>query len=104
MGQGAALELLQWIPKEHVFVSGELGINKPQKEIFTYAENRMNLTAEEAYFIGDSSENDVAGAKNAGWHSIWFNRRKKPTTVGLEPEYCVTTEEELAKLLEGICK
>ena len=43
--------------------SGEIGINKPQKEIFTYAENRMHLTAEDAYFIGDSPENDVAGAK-----------------------------------------
>lgn len=64
----------------------------------------MHLTAEDAYFIGDSPENDVAGAKNAGWHSIWFNRRKKPTAVGLEPEYCVTGEEELVKLLADICK
>ncbi|WP_370770659.1 hypothetical protein [Eubacterium ramulus] len=44
-----------------------------------------------------------AGAKNAGWHSIWFNRRKKTTVVGLEPEYCVTSEEELAELLQNIC-
>ena len=97
-----ALDLQRWIPEEHVFVSGEIGINKPQKEIFAYAEKRMNLAAEDAYFIGDSPETDIAGAKNAGWHSIWFNRRRKPTIVGLEPEYTVMSEEALAVLLKTL--
>ncbi len=97
-----ALDLQRWIPEEHVFVSGEIGINKPQKEIFAYAEKRMNLAAEDAYFIGDSPETDIAGAKNAGWHSIWFNRRRKPTIVGLEPEHTVMSEEALAVLLKTL--
>ena len=54
--------------------------------------------------MGIPQENDVAGAKNAGWHSnLDLIEEKKSTVVGLEPEYCVTSEEELAELLQNIC-
>ena len=32
-----------------------------------------------------------------------LTEEKKTTVVGLEPEYCVTSEEELAELLQNIC-
>ena len=42
----------------------------------------MGLSKKETYCIGDSYENDVDGAKNAGWKAIWFNHReRKKTTI-----------------------
>lgn len=31
----------------------------------------MKLDPEETWFIGDTFEIDVVGAKNSGWHVIW---------------------------------
>ncbi|MEQ9763329.1 HAD family hydrolase [Streptococcus jiangjianxini] len=54
----------------------------------------------ECLYIGDSFDNDVVGAKSAGWHVIWFNRRNKPLASSQYfPDYQVTTLDDLCKLL-----
>lgn len=69
------LNLEKWIPKEYIIVSGEVGIAKPNSAIFELAEKQMDLIKTKSYYIGDSFENDVVGAKNAGWNAVWCNRR-----------------------------
>lgn len=70
-----ALKLGQWIPEELTLTSGQVGMTKPNAGIFKLMENRLNLPAEELVYIGDSYENDVVGAKVAGWQAIWYNHR-----------------------------
>ena len=50
--------------------SNEAGIRKPNKEIFLGTLERMRVMPEEAMHVGDDSETDVAGAKNAGMKGI----------------------------------
>ena len=50
----------------HTLISEEVGINKPQPEIFRIALERNGVTADEAIMIGDSYSSDIAGAKAAG--------------------------------------
>ncbi|BFL46257.1 HAD family hydrolase [Lactonifactor longoviformis] len=64
-----------WIPKENIFISGDIGAAKPDVSVFQLAEKSMGLSGEAVYFIGDSYKNDVEGAKKAGWIPIWLNRR-----------------------------
>lgn len=90
-----ALGLTEWIPRENIVISGEVHVTKPHKEIFDLAVNKMGLDKKETYFVGDSIENDIAGAANAGWRTIWFNRREKEKTLSVEPDYTVYTEQEL---------
>lgn len=69
-----ALQLGRWIPADHFLASGDVGINKPDPEIFHIAVRQWQLVPEETFFIGDSYSHDVTGAKNAGWHTVWLDR------------------------------
>ena len=57
----------------HVLISEEVGINKPQPEIFRIALEKNGITADEAVMIGDSYSSDIAGAKAAGIDQIWVH-------------------------------
>jgi putative hydrolase of the HAD superfamily len=53
--------------------SGEVGAMKPSPAIFHAAQQRCGASANEIVFIGDSFEDDIKGAKAAGWRAIHFN-------------------------------
>ena len=55
---------------------------KPRKEIFKYALDKMNLSANEVVHIGDSLSSDVEGAKRLGINTIWINRKQKDIPDG----------------------
>ena len=97
------LQADRWIPRENIFVSADVGAEKPRKEIFEYAGRVMGLEGAEVYFVGDSYDSDMAGAMNVGWHGIWINRRARQIPEGgREPDFEVETEEELEKVLHQL--
>ena len=53
------------------FYSCELGITKPDRRIFEYCLNRLEVSAHECLFVDDSEKN-VHGAKNSGMHVIHY--------------------------------
>lgn len=59
---------------DFVLISEEFGEAKPNRAIFEAALERAGVGPEEAVFIGDSAEHDMAGARNAGIRSVWINR------------------------------
>ncbi len=82
------LKVDQWIPANHIFISSKVGYAKPDVNIFRLAETTLGLTDKHIYYVGDSFQNDIIGAKNADWKAVWYNRRshkKIPNTV--EPDY-----------------
>lgn len=50
---------------------------KPEKEIFDYALNVLNVTPSEALFVGDTVEYDYQGAQNAGLKALLIDREDK---------------------------
>jgi 2-haloalkanoic acid dehalogenase type II len=60
-----------------IVVSGEVGIKKPNPEIFRIAIKRTGLQADEVVHVGDTRE-DVDGAKAAGIRPILIARREDP--------------------------
>lgn len=96
-----ALGVEQWIPKEHILISGEIGIAKPDTGIFAAELGRLDLQKEDVCYVGDSFENDIAGAKGAGWKAVWYNHRGHEVTGDVMPDYIVRTEKELIVLLEN---
>jgi putative hydrolase of the HAD superfamily len=49
--------------------------------------------------VGDSLENDVAGARNAGAHSVWLNRENVPNDTEIRPDYEVVSLTEIPTIL-----
>lgn len=56
----------------YTIISDEIGINKPQPEIFQIALEKNGVGADEAIMIGDSYSSDIQGAKNADIDQIWL--------------------------------
>lgn len=59
---------------DDLVASEDVGVSKPEAEIFRIALDRLRVAAHEAVMVGDSWRNDVAGAASAGIHAVWFNR------------------------------
>ncbi len=94
------LGLVQWFPRDLIVVSGDVGATKPEQGIFDEALRRLAVPADEAWFVGDTWENDIMGPARAGWHTVWFNRRHYPQPpVDVSPEVTVDTEEEMAQVV-----
>lgn len=77
-----------------IFLSQELGADKPQIEFFERATGQIEgYTPEESIILGDSITSDILGGINAGMHTCWFNPHHRD---GEE----VTPEFEIADLAE----
>ena len=62
--------------------SDELGIRKPEAEIFEAALGHLDLRPEEVVHVGDDLEADIGGSKALGFRAVWFD-------VGHESEHAV---------------
>ena len=65
----------------HTIISEEVGINKPQPEIFRIALEKNSVSADETVMIGDSYSSDIAGAKAAGIDQIWIHEGDSEETA-----------------------
>ncbi len=98
-----SLGLSNWIPEQNMFISEEVGFAKPKLGFFQAVENAMGLEKSESYMIGDSYINDIAGAMQMGWNTIWLNRRSMIVDkLAGEPDYVVENEAQLKELLQKI--
>ena len=62
---------------ETLTVSEEVGVKKPNPEIFHYALRKANATPEESIVIGDEMAVDIDGARAAGIDQIFYNASSK---------------------------
>lgn len=97
-----SLKADQIVPAGQIYASQELGYRKPDPRAFQEAFQRMGKDPKDWYYIGDSYENDMEGARNAGMKTIHFNRHHAQT--GPAADYLVYTEEELISLLDQLNK
>ena len=64
------------------FISETVGYRKPQKEFFSYVFSHIPpVKKEETVIIGDSYTGDVAGGKNYGIPTIWYNWKNREGTA-----------------------
>ena len=62
---------------ETLTVSEEVGVKKPNPEIFQYALRKAHATAEESLMIGDEMDVDIDGARAAGIDTVLFNPKEE---------------------------
>lgn len=86
------LGLYDYIDPKCVLVSQATGFQKPEKEIFNLAAEQFDMNPATTLYVGDSYDNDVVGAFNGGWHSMWFNHRGRSLKPGIKPVYDVAID------------
>lgn len=57
---------------DEIVVSGDIGINKPNKEIFEIMADRLGVKPEECMFVGDVFSSDILGAIRANMLPVWI--------------------------------
>ncbi len=75
-------------------ISDAVGSRKPNLEIFRVACEQAGVAPHEALFIGDTLENDSAGANRAGMTSVLINRKPMapiPMTADERPDHTFST-------------
>jgi putative hydrolase of the HAD superfamily len=66
---------------ETVTCSEELGVNKPNIEIFKFKEEKIKVASDKILMIGDSLEADIHGSINANWKAIHYAEKSETTDV-----------------------
>ncbi len=68
------LNILQYLQPNAIFISDQIGVNKPNEKLYRRALNDMGLAPQEAMYIGDNPITDIDPPNNIGMITV-HNRR-----------------------------
>lgn len=81
---------------DYVFISGEMGVDKPKKEAYDMVCEKCGVKANEACMIGDNYLWEAVAPREYGLMSIWVNRVNKV----IEDNKANYTIENISELLD----
>ena len=88
---------------EKVFVSQEIGHNKPAKAYFDACFAQIpGFDPAKAMIVGDSLSSDILGGINAGIKTCWVNPAHAPAKNGIIPDFEIEALHQLPALLESM--
>ena len=88
---------------EEVFVSQEIGANKPSPEYFERCFARIpGLDKSKTIMVGDSLTSDILGGQNAGIATCWVNPHHKQGREDIRVDYEIESLSQLEDLLESL--
>ena len=88
---------------EKVFVSQEIGHNKPAKAYFDACFAQIpDFDPAKAVIVGDSLSSDIQGGINAGIKTCWVNPSHAAPQNGIVPDYEIEALHQLPALLESM--
>lgn len=87
-----------------VTVSGEIGIGKPDRQVFDLTLKRLGLPVDSAVMVGDNLRTDIAGALGVGMCAVWINRDGEASNDGIAPDFEIRELDQLTSVLESLAK
>ena len=85
---------------EEIFISQELGVNKPSPEFFERCFARIpGFDRERCILLGDSLTSDIRGGINAGVRTCWFNLRRRAPRADIVPDFTISELADFPELL-----
>ena len=89
--------LIPWL-----FISEEVGYQKPQRQFFGAVLSAMSLPpSARIVVVGDSLAADILGAVNAGLDSIWYNPNGLPGRPDIVPTFEARSFDQISHLILG---
>lgn len=98
------LNLYEVFTNEEIFISEELGFEKPHRKAFHIPLSYYGLESEQALYIGDSWNNDVVGAINAGMSAVWINPKGNNRQSGHQPIFITESILTFKRKMDSILK
>ena len=87
---------------EQVFISQELGVNKPSLDYFQACFGKISdFDPAKAIMVGDSLSSDIQGGINAGLPTVWVNPGHEKAR-GVTPDYEIESITQLDALLQTL--
>jgi len=88
---------------EKVFVSQEIGHNKPSRAYFDACFAQIpGFDPKKAIIVGDSLSSDIKGGMNAGIATCWVNPTHAPGREDIKPDYEIEALHQFPALLENL--
>lgn len=88
---------------EGIFISQDIGINKPDKGFFDYCFSHIpGFDPKKTMIVGDSPSSDITGGQNAGIATCWVNPNHRTYTRPNKPDYEIESLTQLEELLETL--
>ena len=93
-----SLGLKKWFQPSRVFISETTGVPKPQAEAFINVERLFpDVSRNDFWMIGDDLTNDIEGAKNRDWNTIYFKFGEEDSTLTPKP---ISSPKDLLEKLQ----
>ena len=83
---------------EYILVEGEFGIGKPDPLVFHHTLGQMQVSADQAWMVGDNLVNDVGGAQAVGIYGVWVDWRDR----GLRDDSAVKPDRSIRSITDLI--
>ena len=85
---------------EHVIISEQVGVAKPDQAIFNHALKRMGTPCKsKVLMVGDNQHSDILGGINFGIETCWLNHQGVEQDANIAPNYTVNSLDELKSIL-----
>jgi putative hydrolase of the HAD superfamily len=94
----ARLEVAPCFDPGRIFVSGEIGHDKPDERAFRPMMAALGVDPERILFVGDNPVNDIEGAARLGMRTCWV-RLASHHQCRVAPDFTVRSAAELPRLL-----
>lgn len=82
-----------------VVFSQDVQVRKPDRRIFEITARKAGCPLDELLHVGDSLENDVMGAHEAGAKTVWLNREGMENNTEVRADVEITTLADLPGVL-----
>ena len=84
---------------KRLFISTEMGTQKPEKAFFDIVMGEENLDRKRTIVIGDSEKSDIKGALNAGLKNIFISFKGDESPLA---DYSVSSYDELLEYIDKL--
>ncbi len=89
-----------------IVISEEVGIEKPDKQVFQVALDKLGVEAENAVMVGNRIDADIVGANRIGMKIVWFRWNDcYEEIIGSEdekPDFIIKSLSELPGILSSV--
>ena len=90
-----------------ILISANVGFRKPHHSLFDTVVDAWGVPPDQLVMVGDSLEEDILGAKNAGWHQIWLKQlvdspHNQTLAREIQPEFTANHLQEVPEIIQTI--